>query len=234
MSERMEYLPISYNPPGPETTPHNPTPIRDLLKSLLHEELESHQKVKQEPSKWTKSFQLHHHFHPGEVKVFVKDGILRVHAKHVRGDDDENCDIRESKRCVVVPSDVNRSQLHCYSHGHQVIVEAPLINKNEEEGDQIKVEDTDEIPDENNETSCFRQDIDLSVFKPDHISVQRRGNDVIIRADHCQDEDGIKVSRSFHREFKIPPNADAGKLCCYRDKKGSLVFKASLNAENNG
>ncbi|XP_062590683.1 uncharacterized protein LOC134252262 [Saccostrea cucullata] len=231
----MEYLPITYSPPGPET-PHNPTPIRDLLKSLLHEELESHKQTKQKPIKWSKSFQLHHHFHPGEVKVFIKDGILRVHAKHVRGDDDENFDIRESKRCVVVPSDVNRSQLHCYSHGHQVIVEAPLISKdekNEEEGEQVKVEEADEIPDEN-ETSCFRQDIDLSVFKSDHITVRRRENDVTIRADHCQDEDGVKVSRSFHREFKIPPNADAEKLCCYRTKKGSLVFKAPLNAENDG
>lgn len=226
----MDYLPVSYQSPV-SGTPYNSMPVRDLLKSLLHEELGSHQFVKKEPSKWTHSFQLHHHFHPGEVKVFIKDGILKVHAKHMRGDDEENCDIRESKRSVSVPDDVDRSKLHCHSYGHQLIVEAPLILN--EEGEQIKVEERDDIPEDDNNTDSFRQDIDLSVFKPNHISVQRRGNDVIIRADHKKEENGVKVSRSFHREFKIPLNANPEKICCHRNTKGVLIFQAPLNAEHN-
>lgn len=104
----MDYLPITYQNRD-SGSPHNPMPMRDLLKSLLHEELSNNHVVKQEPLKWTQSFQLHHHFHPGEVKVFIKDGKLRLHAKHARGEDDENCDIRESKRSVTLPADIDRS-----------------------------------------------------------------------------------------------------------------------------
>jgi HSP20 family molecular chaperone IbpA len=204
------------------------------LKSLLHEELGGHQFVKKEPSKWTQSFQLHHHFHPGEVKVFIKDGILKVHAKHVKGDDDENCDIRESKRSVLVPEDVDRSKLHCHSYGHQLIVEAPLVVKcEEEEGEQIQIDETDDIPEDDVKSGSFRQEVDLSVFKPNHISVRRRGNDVIIRAGHKEEENGVKVSRSFHREFKIPLNANPEKICCRRNTKGVLIFQAPLNVEHS-
>lgn len=225
----MDYLPITYQN-RESGSPHNPMPMRDLLKSLLHEELSNHHVVKQEPLKWTQSFQLHHHFHPGEVKVFIKDGKLRLHAKHARGEDEENCDIRESKRSVTLPADIDRSRIHCYSHGHQLVVEAPFLAKGQNEGEEIEIEETDDETADDT-SSCFRQDMDLSTFTPDHIRVQRCGPDVIVRADHCLDEDGIKVSRSFHREFKIPPNVSSDKLRCRRNNTGMLMFWAPFQAE---
>lgn len=225
----MDYLPITHR--NQESgSPHNPTPMRDLLKSLLHEELVNNHVVKQEPLKWTQSFQLHHHYHPGEVKVFIKDGVLRLHAKHERGEDEENCDTRESKRCVTLPDNIDRSQLHCFSHGHHLVVEAPFLIKSQQEGKEVAIEESDDkIADDT--SLCFRQDMDLSVFSPDNISVQRCDADVIVRADHCLEEDGIKVSRSFHREFKIPPNVSSEKLRCRRNSKGLLMFWAPYKAE---
>lgn len=230
----MDYLPITYQRPD-SGAPHQPTPMRELLKSLLHEELVNPHLDNQGPLKWTQSFQLHHHYHPGEVKVFIKDGVLRVHAKHVRGEDDENCDIRESKRYVTLPRDIERNKLHCYSHGHQLVVEAPFAIKIEKEnGVEVEIKETDEeeTSDDDN-SSSFKHEIDLSVFKPDHISVRRFDHDVVIRAEHSQDEDGIKVSRSFHREFKIPSNAVSGEIRCQRNKSGLLIFRAPLAADDS-
>ncbi|XP_061176766.1 alpha-crystallin B chain-like [Saccostrea echinata] len=236
----MSLLPVYY-----DYSPFTPyyasaTPIRSLLSSMLNDELglmppqgQLAPRRRNVPSTWRQTFHLDN-FSPEEVKVNVEDGFVRVHARHVRGDD-QNGEVRETKRCIKIPDGVDQSKVHCkMMNDNTYCVEAPILANDDEEEMEVEVENVPAITDgkekdmqlvESNKKP-FETKVDLSVFEPDHITVKRRGNVVSVAADHQREEDGMKVSRSFRREFTVPEGVDYKHIKCVRDPKGHLAVLA--------
>lgn len=81
----MEFLPIYYRPMPPQQ--QTASPFRDLLRHMLHEELNGNPNLPQAPAlqqrrrdvpeKWSKTFRLDS-YQPDDVKVVVKDGYVRI------------------------------------------------------------------------------------------------------------------------------------------------------------
>jgi HSP20 family molecular chaperone IbpA len=231
----MSLIPI-YNDYSPFSSFYaSATPIRTMLTSMLNDELTMFPQfaaTRRRPSKWVQNFHLNN-FGPEEVKVNVADGCVRIHARHVRGDED-NGEVRETKRCFKIPEGVDQSKLHCkMMNDHTYVIEAPYLRSEDEEEMEVQVDNVPAITQGENEDMQLMESerpyetkLDLSVFEPDHIDVKRRGNVVSVSADHSRDEDGIKVSRSFRREFTVPQGVDYKKIKCVRDPKGYVAIMA--------
>lgn len=233
----MDFLPISFYRPTYAQDPR----LRDLLTHMLHDELGmplTYQPRRREvPEKWHKSFRLDG-FHPDEVKVSVSDGVVRIKARHERGDDD-NKDVREATRTLKIPEGVDQSKIHCFmDHDNHYVVEAPFIPREEEKEMEVKIEDVPAITEGSKEEDMqvsessqqFKESLDLSVFEPDHINVKRKGNVVSISADHDREEDGIRVTRSFRREFTVPDDMDCSQVKVCREPEGRLTIMAPAKA----
>nr|XP_022295457.1 major egg antigen-like [Crassostrea virginica] len=233
----MSMLPIYYDY-GPMSGFYPAMPIRSMLTNMLNDELamlplasiEPRRKIL--PAKWSQSVHMEN-YSPDDVKVNVEDGVVRIHARHVRGDE-ENGEVRETKRCIKIPEGVDQSKVHCKMlNDHTYLVEAPLLRREEEEEMEVQVESVPAITDGKKEdmqlvesSKPYETKLDLSVFEPDHITVKRRGNLVAVSADHSRDENGVKVSRSFRREFTVPEGVDYKHIKCVRDPQGHVAIMA--------
>lgn len=239
--DAMDFLPISFYRPGYQA---QGTPMRDLLSYMLQDELGfpvsthalQHRK-RETPEKWHKSFRLDG-FHPDEVKVSVSDGMVRIKARHERGDED-NRDVREATRTLKIPAGVDQGKVHCFmDHDNHYVVEAPFIPKEEDQEMELKIEDVPKAITQGDEDmqvaeagQPFKESLDLSVFEPDHINVKRKGNIISVSADHDKEEDGIRVSRSFRREFTVPEGMDCSQVKVCRDPEGRLTIMAPTRPE---
>lgn len=238
----MDFLPISFY----RQSPYQTMPMRDLLAYMLQDELGNPQtphalqhRKRETPEKWHKSFRLDG-FHPDEVKVSVSDGQVRIKARHERGDDD-NRDVREATRTLRIPAGVDQSKLHCFmDHDNHYVVEAPFVPREEEQETEIKIQDVPAITQGKEEDmqvaeagGNFSENLDLSVFEPDHINVKRKGNVISIIADHDREEDGIRVTRSFRREFTVPEDMDCSQVKVCRDPQGHLNIMAPPRGEED-
>lgn len=80
------------------------------------------------PTKWSQSFHLDtHHFDELIVylRINVYRGCVRIHARHEQGDK-ENGEVRETKRCIIIPEGVDASKVRCKMlNSHTYLVEAP-------------------------------------------------------------------------------------------------------------
>lgn len=163
----MEFLPIYYRPMPPQQ--QTASPFRDLLRHMLHEELNANPNLPQAPAfqqrrrdvpeKWSKTFRLDS-YQPDDVKVVVKDGYVRINAKHVGGDED-NSDIRESTRTIRIPDGVDQSKIHCFqSSENHYTVEGPML-PNEDDEMEVKLENVPAITD--------GSDVDMQVAEQLHI-----------------------------------------------------------------
>ncbi|XP_062619371.1 heat shock protein beta-1-like [Saccostrea cucullata] len=235
----MDFMPISmYRPGGYQQA----TPFRDLLSYMLHDELGmpvgyQQPRRREAPEKWHKSFRMDG-YHPDEVKVAVQDGTVQINARHERGDED-NRDVRESRRTLRIPQGVDQSKLHCFmDHDNHYVVEAPFLPREEEREVEVKVQDVPAITQGKDEEmqvaetgQAFKENLDLSVFEPDHINVKRKGNVISVSADHDREEDGIRVRRSFCREFTVPEDMDCSQVQVCRDPQGHLTIMAPPREE---
>nr|XP_011453521.2 major egg antigen [Crassostrea gigas] len=232
----MSMLPVFYDY-SPVSAFYPAMPIRNMLTSMLNDELALLPQVtaaprRNLPAKWSQSFHLDN-YNPDEVKVNVDEGCVRIHARHVRGDE-ENGEVRETKRCIKIPEGVDASKVHCKMlNDHTYLVEAPLLRNEDEEEMEVQVESVPAITDGKKDdmqlvesSKPYETKLDLSVFEPDHITVKRRGNLVSVSADHSREEDGVKVSRSFRREFTVPEGVDYKHIKCVRDPKGHVAIMA--------
>lgn len=227
----MALIPITYdfNPFYPPV--YSPaTPFRSLISSVLNDELFG--AARDVPAKWSHVFYLEN-FRPEDVKMTVEDGNVKIHARHVRGDD-ENGEMREVKRCVKIPDGVDQAKLQGrMMNDRTYVVEAPLL-RNETEEVELKVESVPAITDgkekdmqlvESNKKP-FETKLDLSMFDPADVKVKRRGNLVSVSADHESEENGMKISRSYRREFTVPQGVDYKQIKCVRDPKGRVAVMA--------
>lgn len=235
----MEFLPIYYRPMPPQQ--QTASPFQDLLRHMLHEELNAnpnlhqapalHQRRREVPEQWSKTFRLDS-YQPDEVKVVVKDGYVRINAKHVGGDED-NSDIRESTRTIRIPEGVDQSKIHCFqSRENHYTVEGPML-PNEDEEMEVKLENVPAITDGSDvdmqvaeQSRPYQENLDLSVFDPDHINITRKKNVVSISADHNREENGIRVQRSFRKEFALPNGVDYRQVKAARGADGKVAIMA--------
>uniref|UniRef100_K1PRX9 Stress-induced protein 1 n=1 Tax=Magallana gigas TaxID=29159 RepID=K1PRX9_MAGGI len=235
----MALIPIyyDYRPVSP-FYPTAATPLRDMLSYMLNDELMSTRRPVNVSGKWSHAIQLEN-FKPEEVKVTVDDGCVRIHAHHAVGND-ENGEVREVKRCVKIPDGVDGSKVNCrFVNDNTYLVEAPLLRNEDDEETELKIESVPAITDGKKEdmqlvesSKPFETKLDLSVFEPDHITVKRRGNVVSVSADHSREEGGVKVSRSFRREFTVPQGVDFKNIKCVRDPKGHVAIMAPKTPES--
>lgn len=171
-------------------------------------------------------------YQPDEVKVVVKEGYVRINAKHVGGDED-NSDIRESTRTIRIPEGVDQSKIHCFqSSENHYTVEGPML-PNEDEEMEVKLENVPAITDGNDvdmqvaeQSRPYQENLDLSVFDPDHINIKRKKNVVSISADHNREENGIRVQRSFRKEFALPNGVDYRQVKAARGADGKVAIMA--------
>jgi HSP20 family molecular chaperone IbpA len=169
------------------------------------------------------------------VKVVVKDGCVRIHAKHVSGDEFSR-DIRESDRTVRIPEGVDQTKIHCYmSSENQYTVEGPVLQSEKENAIEIQLEAVPAIPysagiDDVDmqvaEQRPFQENLDLSVFDPDHINITRQKNIVSVFANHSCEEDGVQVQRSFRKEFTLPEDVDCKQVKAVRGADGKISIMA--------
>ncbi|XP_062581204.1 heat shock protein beta-1-like [Saccostrea cucullata] len=233
----MDFLPIYYRPMSAQ---QQAPAVRDLLRQMLREEMAgmplAHQQAavehrrQQVPEKWSKTIRLDH-YQPDEVKVVVKDGTVRIHAKHLGGDE-LNSDVRESTRTIRIPEGVDQSKVHCYmSNENHYTVEGPMLPNEDDEVD-ITLEDVPAITDGSEvdtqvkEQGPYQENLDLSVFDPRNINITRKKNIVSVSANESRDEDGIKVHRSFCREFTLPEGVDFKQVKAARGKDGKVAIMA--------
>ncbi|XP_061163622.1 uncharacterized protein LOC133172687 [Saccostrea echinata] len=233
----MDFMPISYRPMSAQQQSGS---FRDLLRHMMHEELTGvpqtqqhpalHHRRREIPEKWSKTIRLDH-YHPDEVKVVVKDGTVRIHAKHLGGDE-LNSDVRESTRTIRIPEGVDQSKVHCYmSNENHYTVGGPFLPDEDEEM-EVKLEDVPAITDGSDEDmqvaeeGPYQENLDLSVFDPRSINITRKKNVVCISAEEATDEDGIKVHRSFRKAFTLPEGVDYKQVKAARGKDGKIAIMA--------
>ena len=239
----MDSVPIYYRPMSSQQQQATAgSPFRDLLRHMLHEELNTNPNLhhppalqhrrREAPEKWSKTFRLDNYL-PDEVKVVVKDGCVRVNAKHVGGDEN-NSDVRESTRTIRIPEGVDQGKIHCFlSSENHYTVEGPVIPDEDEQELQVPLEGVPAITDGSDvdmkvaEGSMpYQESLDLSVFDPDHISITRRKNVVSVSADQNSDENGIRVQRSFRKAFTLPEGVDYKQVKAARGADGKVAIMA--------
>ena len=237
----MSLIPIYYDYYRPFSPfyPAAATPMRDMLSYMLNDELlQSSRRPANVSGKWSHAIQLEN-FKPENVKVTVDEGCVRIHARHTVGNE-ENGEVREVKRCVRIPEGVDASKVNCrFVNDNTYLVEAPLLRNEDDEETELKVESVPAITEGKKEemqlvesSKPYETKLDLSVFEPDHITVKRRGNLVSVSADHSRDENGVKVSRSFRREFTVPEGVDYKHIKCVRDPQGHVAIMAPRAQES--
>lgn len=239
----MDFVPIYYRPMSSQQQQATAgSPFRDLLRHMLHEELNTNPNLhhppalqhrrREAPEKWSKTFRLDNYL-PDEVKVVVKDGCVRVNAKHVGGDEN-NSDVRESTRTIRIPEGVDQGKIHCFlSSENHYTVEGPVIPDEDEQELQVPLEGVPAITDGSDVdmkvaegSRPYQESLDLSVFDPDHISITRRKNVVSVSADQKSDENGIRVQRSFRKAFTLPEGVDYKQVKAARGADGKVAIMA--------
>uniref|UniRef100_A0A914QF55 SHSP domain-containing protein n=1 Tax=Panagrolaimus davidi TaxID=227884 RepID=A0A914QF55_9BILA len=77
-----------------------------------------------------------------------------------------------------------------------------------------------------NDKNGFKYRLDVRGFKDNEIKVDLEGEDIVIQAEHKEENDHESVQRSFCRRLTIPKDVKKESIKCDLDENGRLVIFA--------
>ena len=133
--------------------------------------------------------------------------------------------------------DDTEKELHSERENDEVTEEYEVdmeeeTTQDDESNAETKQADEGDVPtqaeqgDENRKTETYRMNISLPSFHPENITVTSDNGTVSIKAKNEYKSDGVHISESFLRSFKLPENVDTEGLKCTRNDDGQLNITA--------
>ncbi|KAF7638993.1 SHSP domain-containing protein [Meloidogyne graminicola] len=77
----------------------------------------------------------------------------------------------------------------------------------------------------------FTYKVDASGFRPEELTVEVQGNEVVISGEHREKNQGESVHRQFVRRVYIPEGIKKESVKCDMDNNGRLCVSAKQNVE---
>lgn len=78
-------------------------------------------------------------------------------------------------------------------------------------------------------TEDFNIKLDLENYPPESISVSRRDNSLVVKAERKGERDGMAVSEQYVTEYSLPRDVNVDKMSCVKTTDGNIVVTAPYN-----
>ncbi|XP_047137378.1 uncharacterized protein LOC100197458 isoform X1 [Hydra vulgaris] len=155
------------------------------------------------------------HFKPEEVTIKVDGKVLEICGKH-RNKNENGFEFIEFHRKYTLPDDVDLTALTSNISVDGVLhIEAPKVLPASPES----IESTDEN---------FKCSLDVQGFKPEEISIQVKGRDLVIHGETKTEDDGVQgfQHKQFTRNISLPDDVDLSHLSSRYTKDFKLTIEA--------
>ncbi|XP_002166332.1 alpha-crystallin A chain [Hydra vulgaris] len=157
------------------------------------------------------------HYKPEEVALKVEGQVLEVSGKH-RNENENGFESSEFHRKYTIPDDVDVAALTSNISQDGILhIEAPK-----------KLPVTSESGESTKET--FKCTLDVQGFKPEEISIQVKGRDLVVHGETKTENSGEHGSSYHHKQFTkhvaLPDDVDPAELSSRYTKDSKLTIEA--------
>ncbi|XP_004212222.2 alpha-crystallin A chain-like [Hydra vulgaris] len=155
------------------------------------------------------------HYKPEEVTLKVEGQVLEVSGKH-RNENENGFESSEFHRKYTIPDDVD----------------VTALTSNISQDGVLHIEAPKKLPATSGESTkeTFKCTLDVQGFKPEEISIQVKGRDLVVHGETKTENSGEHGSSFHHKQFTkhvaLPDDVDPSELSSRYTKDSKLAIEA--------